>query len=352
MIENMLRGNYSKLELLYVRMSFSKEMDQIGKFKLAKILHLIATITRIYWHRLSNKISVLYYPPAGPDKIPMYRDMVLLICCRWLFPRTVFHFHAGGLTDLYSTLSPTMRYFFRKAYYHPDASIMLSSLNPEDGQKLQSRKTLVIPYGIKDHYSQPAPTRRDSPQHILFVGVLQESKGVLILIEALSRMQQNGIDFTANLVGKFQSEQFRIQVNQLIAEYGLEDRVSFPGVLLGEEKWQQFSQANIFCYPTFFESETFGLVVLEAMQHKLPCVVTNWRGVPSLVRDGESGFIVPTNNAIALADKITVLCEDSELARSMGENARADYLASYSEDMFISQIENALLEVAHDSTDN
>ena len=70
----------------------------------------------------------------------------------------------------------------------------------------------------------------------------------------------------------------------------------FLGTRTGTRQGRCFLDSDVFCYPTHFESETFGLVLLEAMQFELPIVATRWRGVPSSVEDGENGFLVPVRD--------------------------------------------------------
>lgn len=346
MIERILQGNYSRVQMFHARMGFSKQMSDVGKIQAKKLWQLIAVISKIVFLRFKHHATTLYYPPAGPDKIPMYRDFAILICTRWLFKKTIFHFHAGGMSEVYADLPKFYRLLFRIAYYHPDGSIMLSELNPKDGEALLSRNIFIIPYGIEDNFPSTKPKRISGKARILFAGVLRESKGVCVLIDAISILRDQGIECEVTFVGQFESHAFEERVRMDLETRDLADRVHFAGVLTGSAKWQAFSEAHIFCYPTFFESETFGLVVLEAMQSRLPVVATNWRGVPSLVREGETGFIVQARASGPLAERLMILCRDPYTAKLMGEKGRDLYLSDYALELFHRRMEDALCEVA------
>jgi len=319
MIQKLLAGNYKKIHLHHVRLAFSEDMDSIGKFQIAKVFHLFSVVAAIIYQRFRHGIEILYYPPAGPDRIPMYRDLFILICTRWLFRKTVFHFHAGGISELYPQLSLLLRLLFQIAYFSPDAAIQLSPLNPPDGQELRARHQFIVPNGTEDVYSQYLQDKHpsDSIVTILFVGILCESKGVLVALEAINHLQRKNLKFHFKFMGKFVSDEFKSVVLETIAVHQLESSVTFLGVLAGSDKWHAYAKSDILCFPSYFESETFGLVILEAMQFALPVVSTDWRGIPSVVKDQESGYLVPIKDSAALADKLAALIIDHRLAKKM-----------------------------------
>ncbi|MBK7083560.1 MAG: hypothetical protein IPH53_02365 [Flavobacteriales bacterium] len=78
-----------------MRLAFSEDMESVGKFQLGKVLVLFSTIARIFIARFRFHTPVLYYPPSGPNMVPVLRDLILLCATRWLFRHTVFHFHAS-----------------------------------------------------------------------------------------------------------------------------------------------------------------------------------------------------------------------------------------------------------------
>ncbi len=93
----------------------------------------------------------------------------------------------------------------------------------------------------------------------------------------------------------------------------------------GEKKWAAFAQADVFCFPTFYEQESFGIVLLEAMSLGLPVVATRWRATPSIVEEGVTGLLTDVRDADGLARQLSRLIEDPALRRSMGEAGRRRY---------------------------
>jgi len=346
-IQMILNGAYRQIHFHHVRMAFSREIDEVGKIKVRKIWHLLVVIIKIFYTRLRHNTPILYYPPAGPEFIPVYRDVVILILARWLFKKTVFFFHAGGISELYRRLPGWFRFLFRRAYFGADLAIRPSELNPPDGERLKAVRNIILPHGLPDYYPQFQKSRSteiDTPT-LLFVGALTETKGILILLDTCRILRDLGQKFKVKFVGHFESEAFRNSANLTVARHGLGDRVEFAGVLTGEKKWLAYSQADIFCFPSFYKNETFGLVLLEAMQFELPVVATHWRGIPSVVEDGRSGFLVPIKDSCVFSEKVGILLGNAELRKRMGKRGRKIYLERFTAERFWKDLETAFLSV-------
>jgi glycosyltransferase involved in cell wall biosynthesis len=341
MIKQLLAGHYRGVRLLHVRMNFSKDMDSAGKFRVAKIFELFSVLVGIVWARQRHPVDVLYYPPAGPNHVPVLRDIFLLFFIRCLFPKTVFHFHASGLVEIYPRLPAPARYFFRVAYFNPDVAIRLSPRTPEDGRFLRAHREFVIPYGIADEADGflTRKPNRDGPVRILFVGVLREDKGVLVLLRACQLLLNSGVRFELSCVGKFVSNKFQEMVLRFVGEADMAELIHFPGVLSGRAKLTEFAKADLFCFPTFFHSEAFPVVLLEAMSFGLPIVTTDWRGIPDITQDSGCAFLCDIQNEHAIAESLSRLIRDPELRYRMGGRARKHFLQHFTLERYYGRLQ-------------
>jgi phosphatidylinositol alpha 1,6-mannosyltransferase len=95
----------------------------------------------------------------------------------------------------------------------------------------------------------------------------------------------------------------------------------FTGFATGEDLTAAYASSDIFFFPS--DSESFGNVTLEAMSSGLPCVCADATGSRSLVVDGQTGFLAPSNEAASFARHITTLIQDAGLRAAMGQAARA-----------------------------
>jgi len=340
MIEHLLSGKYRNVRLVHVRMAFSKKMDSAGRFKVSKLWELFSVLTRIVVARVWKMAQVLYYPPAGPDLVPVWRDIVLLVVTRWMFRATIFHFHASGLSEVYETIPRPLRFLFRVAYSRPDVAVCMSGRTAKDAKFLKSRQEFIVPYGIEDDAARWITSRNpaDVVAHILFVGVLREDKGIFVLIRACHLLFQAGVRFRVTCVGEFGSEEFRSSLMKYLATNGLTECIAFPGVLSGDAKFAAYSKADIFCFPSFFHSEAFPVVLLEALSFALPIVCTDWRGIPDIV-DDRCAFLVPIQDEFAVADKLRVLIENPDQRHTMGMAGRKRFLERFTLERYFASLQ-------------
>ena len=181
-------------------------------------------------------------------------------------------------------------------------------------------RTEVIPIGIDPHtYPDVRPATRAKVQEefgagfMLFVGVLRYYKGLHILLEALQ-----GAGVRCVIAGQGpEDERLRKQAQRL----GL-DNVAFAGRVDDETKVALIDASAAFVLPSYLRSEAFGVVLLEASMRGKPLISTNAGTGTSYVNvDGETGFVVPPQDADALRSAMQRLA-DPALSEAMGKNAK------------------------------
>lgn len=177
-----------------------------------------------------------------------------------------------------------------------------------------SRKCTVVPNGVDIERFRPATTAEGSPL-IIFVGRLILNKGPHVLVSALDLLHKNHTTFRAMVVG---DGPMRSVLEQQVRLAGMSAQVEFLGSR--EDVPELMRQASIFVRPSF--TEGMSLAVLEAMASGLACVVSDVSGNAELVTDGESGWVVPPGDSVALARRLTDLLDDPELRQRFADSAR------------------------------
>lgn len=354
MMDRLVRSRMDTVELVHVRMAFSKSNDEVGRFQINKITELASVILRIWWVRLTQRIDIFYYPPAGPNRIPIYRDIAILICTRWLFAKTVFHMHASGGSELCRQLRGASRFLARLAYNQPDAVIRLSEHTVDDATNFEAKREFLVANCAEDEFdrftksSGPRNQTAGDTLQLLYLGTVCMSKGILDLLDACHQLRQRNVPFHLHVVGGFQPNAFGDEVHQQIAAFNLGDHVTLHGQLTGDEKYTQFATADVFCFPTFYESEGFPCVVLEAMSFQLPVVATRWRGIRSIVQHEKTGYLIDPHDTAALADVLERLATDASLRQAWSQAGREQYLALYTIEKHIARMEQVFQAVARD----
>ena len=354
MIDSFLRGSYPGMRLVHVPMDFSRSTSEIGNFGLRKLWVLARVLLGIVSARFRTGATVLYYPPAGPQMVPFLRDVVLLVPTRLLFRRTAFHFHAAGLAEIYPRLPVPLRLLFWMAYRKPDLALFTTRATSGEAEFLGAGRLAIAPCGIADSASDPAlftsgplasGAGAAARQRILFAGILCEGKGLMVLLEACARLLQSGADFDVECMGAFESPEFRQAVEQRIEESGLGGRVAFPGVLGGREKAESFRRAAVFCFPSHYAAESFGVVLIEAMCFSLPIVATRWRGIPEVTGEDGGALLVAPQDAGQLAEALADVLASPELRARMGAMNRQRYLDRFRVEQYRASISEALMSL-------
>jgi len=150
---------------------------------------------------------------------------------------------------------------------------------------------------------------------ILFLGRINWKKGLDTLIPAFSEVLEKDPDVVLVVAGG-NEEKYREKVESWVSEYGLERRVIFPGMLLGEEKEALLEESHVFVLPSY--SENFGMAVVESLAFKTPVVVTPQVGVSPWVKESGSGIVV-NKDPDSVAQGILSILKDPEKAKDMGE---------------------------------
>lgn len=158
-------------------------------------------------------------------------------------------------------------------------------------------------------------------REILYAGVVTPLKGVDNLIRAFSIVLEQVGDARLVIVGKRQDVSFLARLKEEIADLDLGEHVSFTGAVDQTDLAERMARSAVFVLPS--HSEGLGRVVFEAMATGTPVVASRVGGIPELVSDGETGFLVAPGDESALADRLVHLLRNDEERERMGRAARA-----------------------------
>ena len=160
--------------------------------------------------------------------------------------------------------------------------------------------------------------------HILFLGNVMGRKGLLTLLQALTRLPPSA--FRLDVVGSLTSEpEYTRQIQAFIAENHLSFSVFLHGALNNEPLKQKIQNAHILVVPSSYEG--FGIVYLEGMCFGLPAIGTTAGAAGEIIEDGVTGFLIQPGDSHSLAAKLQLMNERRDLLVQMSLAARSRYLA-------------------------
>ncbi|MDB4978606.1 MAG: group 1 glycosyl transferase [Candidatus Peribacteria bacterium] len=243
-----------------------------------------------------------------------YAGLALLVS-RFVLP------HAGRLLTLQST---NTSFLLRPLHASAHRLTAISSVLVERGRALGFPAIRLIPNGIPLQSIQEAThTYGKMPGRLLYVGRLEPMKGVDILIRAFSAIAPQFPAAILHIVG---DGSLRQAIGEQIHSAGLGPRIRFCGYLSNADLYRQYAEAEIFC--GLSRSEALGNVFLEAQAAGCAIVATAIGGIPDIVQDGETGYLVPADDAAAASQKISALLAGEGIRHSMAEKGKV-FAAAY-----------------------
>lgn len=247
---------------------------------------------------------------AKPDLLhavlESYAGMALVFCR--LLRRTV-----PTLLTLQSTNTRLLLWIIHRV---PHAVTAISATLLKRAKSFERRDVIHIPNGI-DAKSIAAATRAvtRNPRRILFVGRLERMKGVDILLHAFSLLDDKSVEL--HVVGEGSRRSSLIARARAL---GIAERVRFTGYLPVPAVYGEYAASAVFC--GLSRSEALGNVFLEAQAAGCAVVATAVGGIPEIVRDRVTGFLVPPDDPQAAKDAIELLLNEDNLRAGITQAAQ------------------------------
>ncbi|MCS7001504.1 MAG: glycosyltransferase [Dehalococcoidia bacterium] len=192
-----------------------------------------------------------------------------------------------------------------------------------------SSRISVVPCGVDLELFRPgdrAAARAALGVHeryvVLFVGRLEPLKGIDILLRAVAGLDdrdQIAVLLAGGASDGYPSERERLQA--LVAELGIAAHTRFLGPQPQERLPTLYAAADVTVVPSYYES--FGLVAIESMACGTPVIASRVGGLPSSVRDGETGYLIPWRCPEAFQERLELLLGNDVLRSQFGHAARA-----------------------------
>jgi glycosyltransferase involved in cell wall biosynthesis len=271
-------------------------------------------------------------------------NMLGALCALFIPPRTklLVHWHSDVLNKgvLGKILRPLETALLRRA----NSIVATSQVYADASQTLAPfrNKITIVPIGVQD--SKHGVNESDLPpalvsqiggrRIVLAVGRLVPYKGFSVLIEAAKHFTD---DFVVVIVGAGPMQQ---ELQQAIEIGKLIDRVILAGRLNDAAVHALFKRATLYCLPSTYRAEAFGVVLIEAMSYELPIVASDipGSGVPWVNQHGVSGLNVTIGDAKALAEACNQILESEDLHSTLSKGARQRFLAEFTEDVSVKRM--------------
>lgn len=322
---------------------FARTMQDIGTMSLGKIIKMVRAAFGLNAAIRRFKPEIIYFT-LSPKGLSFYRDVLYVWIMKRYHARIVYHLHVKGIQE--EVKKSRIKKMLYKWVFKNTFVITLSRTIAGDLDDVYIGEPFVVNNGII-----PAPIDQRSPHRdvrsgkpvILYLSSLTRAKGIFVLLQALTLLKKNDLDFFARIVG-MPSDVSVEEIERFLDKNDLADSVKIEGPKYDDEKHEVLESADIFVHPTL--NDAFPLVILEAMQFGLPVVSTFEGSIPEIVDDGITGMLLPRNDANELMKRIARLLLEPETRAEMGKAGRAKFLSRYTSARMEQGIANVLLKIA------
>lgn len=375
---NLDSANAYGMECYHVNARLSKDLRDIGEFRLGKLGLLLFYCLQALWIRFRHGVENLYYVPAPGKYSALCRDWLVLGLCRPFFRRLILHGHAAGLGRWLETAARMpARVWTWRALGRADLFVVLSHHHRRDVEKFWPRRVAVVPNGIPD----PCPAfetevlprrlarravreaiiqaRLPDPEHVALAGPSPEEVRILFLGHCMKEKGLfDAIDGVLTLHRRLRSKHSPLRVRLWVAgsfprteeERAFRDLQSDPeagplmeyfGFIAGAEKATVLQQADIMCFPTY-PMESFGLVVVEALAYGMPVVTVQDGAVVEVLPPNYLGT-ASTRTPEAIADALERMIWTSDFA-----NLRRHFVEHFTVDNYLKRLAASFHRLAAD----
>jgi glycosyltransferase involved in cell wall biosynthesis len=179
---------------------------------------------------------------------------------------------------------------------------------------------------------------------VVYTNAGEPRRGVEVLLRALQIIQRHIPDAKLRLGGVGDRRGYHRFLRRTIAESGLSKSVELLGYMDGSAMSKELSRAHVFATASYADNSPNSLC--EAMQVGLPCVATYVGGIPSLIKDRQTGLLFPAGDAPVLAEAISQVFRDDDFAIGLGRAARIEASERHAPQRVVTQLLNAYGDVA------
>ncbi len=307
------------------------------------ITHSTEVAAAVSWLHSESPLDLLEFPDWGAEGY-----IYLLNRCERNRVTTVIHLHGPLVMFAHTVGWPDLSSEFYRVGTMMESSCLrladavyssseCSATWCERYYGLNREGVPVLHTGVDTGNFYPRPVPKFKRPTIIFVGRIDEHKGVVLLVEAACQLAKRYPDLQVRMFGRGDAALLR-KLRAMAGAAGHPRLLDFPGFIDRQDLPLHLSRSHVFAAPSEYEGGP-GLVYLEAMACGLPVVACSSGGVSEVIRDEEHGLLIPPLDAEALVNALDRLLRDVALREAMGARARRHVEKSADSDVCLRRIE-------------
>jgi polysaccharide biosynthesis protein VpsI len=282
--------------------------------KWCKLIRAILGLVQTVYYLTFKKIDFAHV--HGSDIVSSSRKSIYIQILRLFGRKIIYHFHGASFMEYYRSASQRTQSRMRALFEKVDIVICLSEswrqyitdIAPRANIKVVPNATHLPELCVKQNL--------DDLVHLTFLGLIGERKGLFDLLRVVRRLIDNDLKIKLSIGGNGENDRLQATIKSL----KLNDSVNFLGWISEKQRDKLLRETDVFVLPSY--GEGMPMSILEAMSYSVPVVSTTVGGIPELVLDGETGFLIEPGDLDALYEKLKCLIQDKELRKKFGRKGR------------------------------
>ncbi|WP_343695592.1 glycosyltransferase family 4 protein [Flavobacterium sp.] len=286
----------------------------------SKYFGTLITIFRTFLILIFRKVDLVYFTCTRSKKGAI-KDVFLLFLCKLRGIKVINHLHGNEIMDLFEE-NDIFSKIITLAYKQIDVTIFVTERQKElMPLSLSNMKKIVIPNcydSILDDVDFNHKNKKDEIQ-ILYISFLMKSKGIFVALDTFEKIASEYTNVVFHIAGEPLSDYlmssaevkllFEDKLSKLQQIYP--ERFKYHGVVKGNDKKELFLNSDILLFPTFFKTESFGLVNVEAMRTGNAVITTDHNFLSDIVTKDE-GILVKPNDVESTYNAVKYFLENLE----------------------------------------
>lgn len=295
-------------------------------------LFFAAAYIRIFFSLCWRKPDVVHMHMSF--KGSFYRKYLVQRLCNLFKVPVVIHLHGSQFDKWYENASDKLKEKIRRMMREAAVFIVLGEKWEKCVTAIEPKVNAQIVYNAVNIPNEIAEWN-DERFQILFLGILIKRKGVEELVRAFHKIVTLKPEKNIKLVMTGTGEE-EANLKRMIAEFGLEDKVTLAGWIGDDEKHKLLRESQLFVLPSY--NEGMPRAILEAMSYGMPIVSTSVGDISVTVIDGENGYLVTPGDVDSLASKMLSIVDNKALYEKMGASSRQLTIEKFSDTAFFDKL--------------
>lgn len=261
---------------------------------------------------IDRNIKIVHIHSASGSSF--WRKSYIIKIAKVMGKKVIFHCHGGGFKEFRLKFLTKVDAILNKV----DCVVCLSNEWKEYFESIGCKHVITI----KNVIGEPKieTIEKDGLIHFLFLGLICDNKGIFDILETLAEHKK---DLSGKMVLHVGGNGQTNRLISTIKKFDIEELVKFEGWVDKEKKRDLLNLADVYMLPSYIEGVPIS--ILEAESYHKPIITTNVGGIPSIVKDNETGLFVAPGNSEEIYRAMKLMIENKELRHQFGE---AGYIVS------------------------